>query len=397
MKKLLHEVSFMIAKVIYSLFFITMKLFRKPCDNCVAFISIPDYADNARVFSEYLESKGTYHIYWCVENVEKCMKNFGRKNVTFLSAKKNRFGRYSLFTYFNIYKCKYLFYTHISVINKRKKSRSQIIVNLWHGCGYKDCEVKNVKNVTFDYALVPGELFVDIKSTFWGASKNTVLPLGYPRYDLFFSQSRDCTFLEKFRVNDTTKIVVWMPTFRKSEVNNYPENDICYQYDLPLVAGINDLKRLDETCDEQNITLVIKRHPFQKEYSFEKSQFKRIKIISNEYLENIGVQLYELLPYTDALISDYSSISIDYILLNKPIAFSLDDFDKYKRVRGFVFENPLEYMPGHHLFDFKDLIAFLQDVCVNNDLYKDSRQKMISLMHNPCSNYCKRLCDYLKI
>ena len=47
-------------------------------------------------------------------------------------------------------------------------------------------------------------------------------------------------------------------------------------------------------------------------------------------LEQADVQLYETLSFVDALITDYSSVAIDYLLMDRPIAFTLDDYEKYR-------------------------------------------------------------------
>ena len=141
--------------------------------------------------------------------------------------------------------------------------------------------------------------------------------------------------------------------------------------------------------------LCIKRHPYQVAYSGEKKKYSNIKFISNFDLATRDIELYSLLKYTDALLTDYSSIAIDYLLLNKPIAFSLDDFDHYKNTRGFVFDSPLDYMPGNHMFSYEDLLLFLRQISNGQDDYQSERDRIMPIVHNVCDNYSKRLWDYL--
>ena len=49
-----------------------------------------------------------------------------------------------------------------------------------------------------------------------------------------------------------------------------------------------------------------------------------IVILSNEQLYHMDIQTNEILMHADALISDYSSVAVDYLLLDRPIAFTLD-------------------------------------------------------------------------
>ncbi len=52
--------------------------------------------------------------------------------------------------------------------------------------------------------------------------------------------------------------------------------------------------------------------------------------------EKEGLQLYEFIHCADALVSDYSSVAIDYLLLDRPLGFTLDDYKEYTQSRGWV-------------------------------------------------------------
>ena len=103
------------------------------------------------------------------------------------------------------------------------------------------------------------------------------------------------------------------------------------------------------------------------------------------------------MAYVDGLITDYSSIGFDFLLVDKPIGFTLDDYEKYKNSRGFVFENPLEYMPGNHIYSLSDLLEFIKNVAEQKDEYKEDRAKVRSIAHNETEDYCQRIIEYFKI
>ena len=54
-----------------------------------------------------------------------------------------------------------------------------------------------------------------------------------------------------------------------------------------------------------------------------------------------SLSLYELLGATDLLISDISSVVIDYLLLDRPIIHAFSDLGEYESSRGFTVE-PIE-------------------------------------------------------
>ena len=111
--------------------------------------------------------------------------------------------------------------------------------------------------------------------------------------------------------------------------------------------------------------------------------------VTNADFDNAGLNLYDFLTVTDGLISDYSSVAFDYLIVDKPMAFALDDFEEYNDARGFAFEHPLDYMPGHHLYDFNDLIGYVKEVSLGIDKYKEKRSLIRKQAIHESENYCK--------
>ena len=157
------------------------------------------------------------------------------------------------------------------------------------------------------------------------------------------------------------------------------------------------MHRFDSFCRENNIIVLIKKHQYQVDFANKSKDFTNILMIGNDFFKEIGVQMYEFLPFTDALITDYSSAAIDYLLVDKPIGFTLDDYEQYKKTRGFVFENPLENMPGEHIFDYEGLESFVSDLKNGIDKYSDDRKRVKSATNNESCDFCKRVLEKLKI
>lgn len=364
-----------------------------------------DFTDNARALFEYLVEKGyneRYQIIYMVSDKKK-LKNRSCKNVRFVTA-ENRYGWNNPLAYYYGATAKYFFYTNNSADLNRYHCPGQLTVNLWHGCGYKGATRMN-QNIPhsdsmayFDYAVVPGPVFAETKSEYWQCPKEKILPLGYPRYDwMLDKENKKEEMLDKLFgwKEPDTKAVIWMPTFRKSSLTGYGENDIELPYELPAVNGPDDMKRLDQLCREKNILLMIKKHPLQIGWSGSQEGFTNIRYVTEELLESRDVLLYRLVGVCDGLLSDYSSIAVDYILLDRPIGFVLTDLEMYKNARGFVFEDPLKYMPGEKIYDFSQLKAFLTHVGEGEDLFAEERHRVLPEMHNCTDNYRKRLAEQL--
>ena len=301
---------------------------------------------------------------------------------------------------------RYIFYMHHGdPLHGIRRRPGQRIINCWHGSGYKappsaQYGARYAAPEAFDAVLVPGPVFVETKADYFHCPKEKVLPLGYPRYDqlIHVPEDRKKTAGKLWAGDGKTVKVLWAPTYRQTLENcSFGEEKIHTGYDLPLLHGDEELRNLDERCEKQGISLLIKRHPHQIRYHGEDlAGLRAVRFVDNETLQEQGISLAELMAASDGLISDYSSISVDYLLLDRPIAFLLEDFDQYAEGRGFVFRNPLDYMPGNHVRSMDDLLMFLDDLANGLDRFRDERTRVLPEMHNVCDHYCKCVWEHVR-
>lgn len=336
------------------------------------FVSFPDFSDNALALTEYLLShpeSHTYKIYWVVSNAKEYRRKYGHTGITFLS-RKNKIGMMPISTIKAHLQSKYVFATHGFVIPQEEAKAGQKYILLWHGCGFKT--KLGCHYTMFDKGLVPGPLFVGSKSKYWNVDPKKILAKGYPRYDWIFHPTEKARNFFHALKQDRDIVIFWLPTVRNSIFGReYPEGVISQ---FPIMTNNDDWATLDKTLEEANVLLVVKLHNSQKQYSIPFEQFKNIKVVNNQDFSNAGVKLYELFSYTDALITDYSSVSFDYLVTDKPIGYTLDDFKMYKSTRGFIFDNPLDYMPGHHIYNLQELKDFVEDIKNGKDDYAEKRR-----------------------
>ena len=93
----------------------------------------------------------------------------------------------------------------------------------------------------------------------------------------------------------------------------------------------------------------MKLHPFQRRERVNCDGFLNIVLIENEDLDRMDIPVNRILGKADALISDYSSAAVDYLILDRPIGFLLKDVEEYGNPRGFVFDPEREWLPGEEL------------------------------------------------
>ena len=114
---------------------------------------------------------------------------------------------------------------------------------------------------------------------------------------------------------------------------------------------------------------IIKFHPHVMEF------FKELMI--NEQFSNIKFyttqgDIYPVLKYIDILITDYSSIAYDFLLLDRPIIFFDYDREIYEKIMGgFLFDYD-EFSPGTKASNQQELTEAL----FSEDIYKQRREEV---------------------
>ena len=367
-------------------------------NNYLLFEGKLNYSDNPKALCEYLIHNGylkRYKIFYIVKDVDFFIKKTHNLPIIFLP-NKNLFGMMPLRTMRVVYTASYTFASHSFSQPKGEYKEGQRHILLWHGCGYKGQSSKN-SNRFFDLALVPGKLFVDSKCRYWNTTSEYIMSKGYPRYDWLINPRKEAkNYIEQWKKKiNYNKVVIWMPTFRNSKVSSEYSENVLTQF--PLMEGKDRWQELNKVCKDYKILLIIKLHVSQRNIDVNFQSFDYIHLLTNDDIESKDLNLYEFIAYTDALITDYSSIAIDYLILNRPMAFILDDYEKYKNTRGFIFDNPKQYMPGHHIYKFNDLTLFIKEIANNIDLYVKDREAMTSVALYNSSCYCKTIVNELNI
>lgn len=382
-----------------------------PLENMIVFRSGPhtssyvkgmDFADNARALFEYALQIGlnrTYELVWFVKNPEEFQRYEAMENVKFVSydwsVSEHQEQRD---TYYRaLCRAKYIFFTDAYgfVRNCRK---DQIRIQLWHGCGFKTrvnfvrCEKR------YEYTTVISDLYADIHADIYGLRKDQVLVTGYAKQDwLFHPQKED---IHRLEIPEAEKYIFWLPTFRSTEskLEQLNEYTLISETGLPIVNTREQLNRLNDLLAEKKMVLVVKLHPFQDRSEVCCEGYGNIHLIENENLVEQDIPINRLLGQADALISDYSSAAVDFMLLDRPVAFMLEDVEEYEKSRGFVFQNIREWLPGKEIFTFGDVCDFVGEVAENEDITREKRQRLKKRMHKYCDDKsCQRILEAFHI
>lgn len=227
----------------------------------------------------------------------------------------------------------YIFDNSISEFSYRELTGGAIRINLWHGVPlkkimYDDKRPSKTLNKLFVYNMAPPsyvctttERLRVLFSSAFNLKKDRILIGAYHRTIPFFCTKEELIHLvektesERFitvfneMLRDTRKKVIYMPTFRDSDPDYFSR-------------AIPNLHDLNEACAKMNILFIIKVHRFTKVDIGESD-------LSNVLLLDKSWDVYPLLPLTQVLITDYSSIQFDYAMMNKPVIYYPFDLEKY--------------------------------------------------------------------
>jgi hypothetical protein len=280
---------------------------------------------------------------------------------------------------------KYCFYDCGTL--KIKPSKKQYVISLWHGVPLKKIgsmlgrqSSKFDKYNDFSKILVPSVFWIDIYKKSFECTEDQIYINGFPRNDFLFYPAYEKLY--KLNINDKfKKSVLWMPTFRISIGGYYQDTLNIERWDLPIFNNINELKEFNNALVKLDTQLVIKLHPYSTFNLNIPNNFSNIIFVRNLDLNQCNIINYEFVACFDALITDYSSILFDYLLVNKPIAFTVDDLENYNKKRGFNFLNPEKFLVGDKILTICDLLNFVKNINLNIDNYAYEKELLKNEIH----------------
>lgn len=353
-------------------------------DHLIMMESEGDLSDNAYALFDYMKQHQyleTYQVVWLVDDVERCTKiqlpntKYMMKVPTSIQVRRSYY----------MARCRWYIYDHCNLMATVRKRKKQSLVYLSHGLGYKAG-----KNTDFskdksrcDLITVTGPHAEDVLAKFCQEPLEKIKITGYPRLDYFYQDHTEIQnyINEKWNAAQYKKIIFWMPTFRKSCSELLSEDYIKNETGLPMFDTKEALLTFSDFLKKNEILLILKVHHLQAELPVFQQQFPNIRMIKDEELQKNSIQLYQIIPMADGLITDYSSVAIDYLLLNRPIIFTLDDYDKYAESRGFYPENAIDYMPGYHVYNRNELENSIKEICQGIDKFSEQRKNILSICH----------------
>ena len=262
-------------------------------------------------------------------------------------------------------------------------SNGAIKINLWHGTATK----KINKDNKFDYfrnprnkweafktaprrlsdekpghyVLATSKSMAPILAKAFGTSMDHTLVVGHPRNDILmrkdlkdvYTKSEYETRKKLSRYHEEgRKLLFYVPTFRDTEGRFF---------------DLVDLKLFNEYLSKRNFILCTKLHIKSKlKNTFENLAYTNIINIDSD------VDPATILPYCDFMITDYSSIYLDYMFLDRPAVAFPFDYDAYITESRECYFNYDDFMPEKKVYTMEELIEAIDKIFIN-DQCKEQR------------------------
>lgn len=347
----------------------------------VVFMSQPDFACNPHALWKYITENTDFDTAWIIKksNYYDTLIGRGIKCAVYDTIEANKMISSADIIIANSY-------TFLNI----PKNDNQLLVNLWHGSGVKAHDY-------YDHDLNPRHI-IKLKNYFNKVDLMCVHSLddrfklsamlhfdlrkmyvtGQPRLDCVTSSDGKKKMTEIFgeEITKYDRLIFFAPSYRS--------NMSCHAGKIysDNIFRLDDYDNEHLNCflTEHNAALIYKLHPIEQT-AFSGRNFSmndRCFELTDRILFENDIRYDELLNAFDVMISDYSSIVFDYLLLNRPVVYLLPDLDEYKNAKGFVFNNIDQYMPGEKAYNFDSLLTALNNAFDNPEKYADARNNVIS-------------------
>ncbi len=363
--------------------------------NCSSIVTLPQmFTHNTKYLFLFLSTNKQYGItpVWISKNKQiiSRLKECGYK-------------AYYKYSFQNLYYClksKYYFVDSAADDISKYLSVGAVIINFWHGVSLKkiglDADTKcisrnlsgfqksfyNAFKIKENYFVSNSDYDSKIFKSAYNVDNSSILKLGSPRLDILFNNIKDSDlFMEENVENiiklkqESRKLLIYVPTFRDTGKD---------------ISGWLQSNHLKEVLAKNNITLVCKLHMADNNKLTTDNCKEFYKMANN-------ADIYAVLKYTDALITDYSSVYFDYLLLDKPIIFYPFDLNEYISQDRELYVNYNDYTPGIKAYNEKDLIDAIQRTINGEDNYMQARSDLRNeLFDHQDGKNCQRIVEFVK-
>lgn len=267
-------------------------------------------------------------------------------------------------TYWTFLTAELVCYTHGLYDSPCPRGR-RVHVNLWHGTGPK-------WNANANFAQRIGAQAHAASSPLWGVEAiralsmraDTTLVAGNPRQDVI-SAATDRSVVAGVGIDPSRPFVLWLPTFRSSTAAGL----VGLAEGEPLTAEA--ARAFAAAAELAGVQLITKPHRLDAA----RLDQLGLRVITDDDLGAAGLTLYQLIGLADGMLSDYSSVWVDYLDSGRSIGLYVPDLDSYTEGRGLNLPL-LGEVAGELIIDQHTVSAFFSAVADGKCFAEDAQLRL---------------------
>ena len=241
-------------------------------------------------------------------------------------------------------------------------------INLWHGVGIKKGSkiVSKSMPLWLAHILLPHlfekfDLFLSTSSlmnkhfqNMFDLSDECICEGMYPRCSFIMKPAND--IIQQIANTENQNILMLIQKIRKyKHVYIYMPTWRINLKDTFLQTAEIDFDKIELVMERQDALFLVKLHPAVK-LAQAHQELHHVLFLDK------GIDIYPILPFTNTLITDYSSIYYDYLLMeNKQVILFPFDINEYRKHADELAFDYDEYTPGKRVYSFNELLATIDD------------------------------------
>ena len=261
---------------------------------------------------------------------------------------------------------------------------TRLAVNAGVDAGYRNDTLVASRQMAFAVSTSP--FMAEVQASSNGIKPNMYKLTGFPRNDwMIHPPASALQEWERFTGGKKyAKVILYAPTWRRKTPKT-------------MMFPFSDFKpaELVQFVEKHNILLLLRLHVQDLRDNEPCIDLVKelVQLTPNIKLATINefVETNFLLPYVDALISDYSSIYHDFLLLNRPIYFIPYDLERFEKENGFKYPY-LDMLPGPRISAQSQLFEHFARLIEQDDQFSGHRERLRKLIYTfSDGNSCERI------
>ena len=271
-------------------------------------------------------------------------------------------------------------------------SDGRVIVNLWHGIPLKRIALsdpyesalqrlyfKKIFSDNYSFVITPSSRLKPVMAESFGVSTDRIMVFNEPRTDALHEDFDIGALLSvKYEtVPEHKSVILYAPTHRDgAKVRLFPFPDF-------------DIRRLDEFLCKEKAIILVRAHSYDQDVLGDIGGGRVIP-----FNEDIVSDITQALCAVDVLVTDYSSIYLEYLLLERPMIFLPYDLDMYSAKHGFNFDYE-EVTPGEKPGTLSGFIEALRSA-MSGDFDRQEVKRIREYFYESDDAGCPAICEYVE-